>query len=482
MVRNSLLLLLCVSLSLPTVVQADIITDWNHTLIDAIRATPEKSNPGNATREVAMMNGTIYDVFQAVDRTHSPFLVNESAPGASLEAAVAQAAYRVISASYGEQQSTLDSVLAARLGAIPDSPAKTAGIALGNRVAWQYVDTRSSDGWDQPDVYVPTDAPGHWSQDPDHSPQKGWGAAWGSVTPWAIDGPDQFDAVLAGAPPLSSVEYAAAFNQVKAFGALDSASRSADQTEVGLFWAYDRAGMGPPPVLFISALDSISAAIGSTTADRARLFALASVAMADATIAAWDVKYEVDLWRPITAIRADAAHDDDNPLTVEDASWTPLGVPDDDPDTSSGDFTPAFPAFTSGHASMGGALFKSLELFYGSNDFGVVDALIGVDPVTDQFTLSSEEVGGGGSRDYRWFTQMLPLTPGSEDSPEGENAMSRIYLGVHWLFDATEGVALGNAVAKFVAAESFQAVAEPATILLEGLAVLALGLARRRPG
>jgi hypothetical protein len=39
------------------------------------------------------------------------------------------------------------------------------------------------------------------------------------------------------------------------YGALDSAWRSADQTGIGLFWACDRVGMEPPPVLFIYALD-----------------------------------------------------------------------------------------------------------------------------------------------------------------------------------------------------------------------------------
>ncbi|MBK7956152.1 MAG: hypothetical protein IPK02_20615 [Candidatus Accumulibacter sp.] len=482
MMNHRLLLLICVSLTLPTAARADLVSDWNSTLIDAIRTTPAKSNPGNSTRSVAMMNATIYDVFQAIDRTHAPFLVNDSAPGASLDAAVAQAAYRTLANTYVEQQAMLDNVLAARLGAIPDNQAKTAGIALGNRVAEQYINTRSSDGWDTPDAYTPTGLPGHWSEDPLHAPQTAWGQAWGGVTPWAINNPDQFDAVL-HLPALGSDKYVEAFQQVKDYGALGSSKRSDYQAKTGLFWAYDRFAMGPPPILFIHALDSISAAIGSTLADRARLFALASVAMADAVIAAWDVKFEADLWRPITAIRADAAHDDDDPDTVEDPDWTPLGAPDGDPSTSAGDFTPPFPAYTSGHATMGGAVFKALELFYGSNDFSVADATIGVDPVTDQFILTSEEMtGSASSRAYVRFTQTVPLDLGSEDSPEGENATSRVYLGIHWLFDGTDGIALGNAVAKDVMANHFQAVPEPGTIWLGAFAMLLLGLVRRRAG
>jgi hypothetical protein len=295
-----------------------------------------------------------------------------------------------------------------------------------------------------------------------------------------MNNPDQFDAVI-DLPTLSSVEYTDAFNQAKDYGALISPSRSAHQTETALFWAYDRPGMGPPPVLWVNSLDSISTSIGSTTADRARLFAMASVAMADAAIAAWDAKFENDFWRPITAIRADAAHDDDNPLTVEDPSWVPLGAPGDDPNSSADDFTPPFPAYTSGHATMGGAVFKSLELFYGTNDFSVADAMIGVDPITAQFTLTSQEAGGGGTRDYTRFTQTVPLTVGTENSPEGENAISRVYLGIHWLFDETDGMALGNALAGYVAANHFQAVPEPNAIALALLGLMGgVALVRRR--
>lgn len=479
MLKHRWTVLIGLALALPTVARADLVTDWNSTLIDAIRSTSSKSNPGNSTRGMAMMNAAIYDVFQAIDRTHTPFLAAESAPGASLDAAVAQAAYGTLMNTYVEQQDMLGKVLAARLGAIPDSQAKTAGIALGNLVAQTYIKERSSDGWDTPDVYTPTPLPGHWSPDPLHPSQTAWGQAWGSVKPWAINNPDQFDSLL-HPPELKSREYATAFQQVKDYGALNSPSRTTEQTTIGLFWAYDRFAMGPPPILFIRALDSISTAIGSTLADRARLFALASVAMADAVIAAWDVKYEVDLWRPITAIRA--AADDGNDATVADVNWTPLGAPDGDPNTSDGDFTPPFPAYTSGHATMGGAAFEALKLFYGTNDFKTADASIGVDPVTEQFTLTSEESGSGGSRDYLRFMQEGALYLGGENSPEGENATSRVYLGIHWLFDGADGVALGNAVAEDVMANHFQAVPEPRTIWLSAGAVLALLVFRRRAG
>jgi hypothetical protein len=467
--------------------KADVVTDWNITLNDAIIATPTKHNPGNSTRAMAMMNGAIYDVFQAVDRTHAPFKYKTQAPGANVDAAVAQAAYRVISDTFGEYQSTLDTIHAARLLAIPNSPAKAAGIALGDAVGQFYVNAHANDGHNLPDAYTPTDAPGHWSTDPMVAPniQKGWGSDWGYVTPWAMANPDQFDSVI-DLPAFGSAEYRAAFNEVKAYGERTSVVRTADQTAIGLFWAYDRPnlpgapGVGPPPVLFVENMIDIAAEAGNTPADNARMFAMASVAQADAAIAAWDVKYEEDFWRPITAIRADAAHDDDDPLTVEDSNWAYLGAPGAFPGLATDDFSPPFPAYTSGHATMGGAIFKAIELFYGTNDFAVADASIGVDPVTGTYTLHSNEAGSGGARDFVRFTQVGPIGPLLENSPEGENAMSRIYLGIHWRFDQEDGMALGNAVAEYAAGRYFFAVPEPSAIGLALLGVLGIGGRIRR--
>ena len=188
--------LFCAGLLTPATVNADIVQDWNVTLNDAARTVVTKHNPGVPTRAMAMMNGSIYDAFQAIDRTHAPFKVNTFAPGASADAAASQAAYRVLSDIYPEYQATLDSTLATRLGAVPNGAAKTAGINLGNSIAQHYITAHQNDGWDLPDAYTPTVGPGHWGTDPMVGPawiQKGWGADWGSVHPWAMPTPDSFD-------------------------------------------------------------------------------------------------------------------------------------------------------------------------------------------------------------------------------------------------------------------------------------------------
>jgi hypothetical protein len=461
--------------------RADIVTDWNDTLCTAAETVVTKHNPGVPTRAMAMMNGAIYDIFQAVDRTHRPFKVNAHAADASVDAAVSQAAYRVLSDMYPEIQATLDTTLTTRLNAVANGPAKTAGIDLGNFVAQKYLDAHQNDGWTLPDAYTPTVGPGHWGSDPMVLPavQKGWGADWGSVTPWAMPSPDYFDSTSPFTiADMNTQRYTDAFNEVKKYGSRNSVDRSADQTEIGNFWAYDRPGTGAPPVLFIENMVEIGEAIGNTPADNARMFAMASVALADSIIAAWDTKYEVDLWRPITAIRD--ASNDGNSNTEADITWEYLGAPGADPNGTADDFTPPFPAYVSGHATMGGAIFKSLELFYGTNSFAAADALIGVDQVDSEYTLHSSEPAGGGARQYVRFTQEGPLGPGLENSPQGENSMSRIYLGVHWRMDQEDGQALGDAVAEYVAANYFYAVPEPATATLILTCVASLALTGRR--
>jgi membrane-associated phospholipid phosphatase len=468
--------------TLASAARADLVQDWNGMLCTAAETVVTKHNPGVPTRAMAMMNGAIYDIFQAVDRTHKPFKVNMSAPGADRDAAVSQAAYRILSDMYPEMQTTLDAELALKLGAIGGGAAKTTGIDLGNYVAEHYIDSHQNDGWNLPDAYTPTVGPGHWSTDPMVAPtiQKGWGSDWGSVDPWAMATPDDFDSTTPfQLSQLNTARYTAAFNEAKAYGARDSAVRTDDQTAIGLFWAYDRPGTGAPPVLFIESMIDIGSAIGNSEENNARMFAMASVTLADAIIAAWDTKYEVDLWRPITGIRG--AADDGNPDTEADPAWEYLGAPGSNPGAASDDFTPPFPAYVSGHATMGGAIFKTLELFYGTNSFEEADAAVGDDLATAMYTLYSTEAGGGDSRDYTRFTQDGPLGPGIENSPEGENTMSRVYLGVHWRMDQEDGQALGRAVADYVAANYFQAVPEPGTFVfvLAGLVGMTRVIRRR---
>src|SRR5262249_53363311 len=153
--------------------------------------------------------------------------------------------------------------------------------------------------------------------------------------------------------------YTDAFNQVKALGEdLGSNTvRTTDETELGIFWGYDVArGLGDPPRLYNQIARVIAAQENNSVGDNARMFALINIAMADAGIQCWGVKSRDIFWRPIVAIRNGDV--DGTPDTIADTTWSPLGAPRSNPlPTESVNFTPPFPAYTSGHATFGGAAF-----------------------------------------------------------------------------------------------------------------------------
>ncbi len=450
--------LLCVGVVSPPV-WADVVLDWNATANQVLAADVAYQNPGMASRSMAMMNLAIYDAFAMASPDGVMFYNyggGHGSPGLSMsnKAAAAQAAYTVLSGIYSGQDGLLSGQLATSLGQIADGADKSEGIALGTMIGQSILNRRASDGFDSQSQYLPTNQPGHWQSDPLNPGQEAWGPAWGSMQTFAIGSPAPFSP---GPPPsLDSAEYAAAFDEVKSLGAIDSVTRTADQTEIGIFWGYDRLGMGTPMAIYNNALRTIAVSQGNTDKQNAELFAKATVAMADAGVVAWDSKFEYDLWRPVTGIRE--ADTDGNPLTEADPDWTPLGAPGGagPGGTIIDSFTPPFPTYLSGHATFGGAVFQVLADFYGTDDIS--------------FSLTSDELPGV-TRNFTSFSQAME-----------ENGRSRVYLGIHWNFDDTLGQLAGSQVAMSIMNSPFvsaPAVPEPATLML-AMAMTGLIRLRRR--
>jgi hypothetical protein len=407
------------------ITRGDVVIAWNQTMLRAIQLT--KDSLGLATRTMAMAQEAVYDAVNAIDNIGTSFHADIQVPqgtAASPDAAASEAAYDVLSNLIPQEQSLYNATLAESLASLTgvSSASIQAGQAIGDSAAADILAWRKDDGSTTQVPYVPGTAPGQWRPTPpDYS--VAWGPNWGQVTPFAINGTSAF---LPPPPPaLNSPAYAAALKMTESLGAKNSTTRTPKETQIGDFWAYDTAGIGPPPVHLDQIVQEIALQQHNTLDQNARLLALVNTAIGDAGIVTWDAKFIDNRWRPITAIRD--AGQDGNSATVADPNWTPLGAPGDGVRAN---FTPNFPSYVSGHSSFGGATFTVLADFYGTNNL--------------TFTIDSEEVPGV---DYTFNS----LSAASE-----QNAISRIYLGIHFIFDETNGVAEGNAVGNYVYQNAMQ--------------------------
>ena len=419
---------------------ADAILHWNAIALQALAndvsntfGPPQQVGPTGQSRAMAIVSVAMFDAINSIQDKFQPYLVKVAGMhGANIDAAVGQAAYDTLTALFpNEKTAVFDVELATWLNSISNNNAKTQGIALGHATAAAILNARANDGANVVINFPITNEPGHWQPDPLHPTQTQLAPQWGAVTPFGINDVDNF--TIPPPPALDSKAYTRAYNQVMSLGSVDSTTRTAEQTEIGIFWAYDGTkGLGTPVRLYNQIATTLAVQENNTEYENARMFALVNVAMADAGIAAWNAKYVYDFWRPVTAIRDGA--DDGNPNTVGDPNWTPLGAPASN--QSGTNFTPPFPAYDSGHATFGAALFETLTRFYGRNHI--------------TFTFTSDELNGVTTDADGNVRPLEPRTFHSFTQAAKENAISRIYLGIHWIFDAKQGLAQGSNIADYV--------------------------------
>ena len=439
---------------------------WNQIAIDASgldhkapapgenRVFGEQLGPARASRAMAIVHIAMFDAVNAiVPRYRSYNRIPWAFPGTSIDAAVAQAAHKTLTALFPSQKPRFDQALRDSLSGIRAGWQKQRGIEVGERAATAILARRANDGAEHKEMRVGVDfinqtGAGFWRQDPISQIPLAMGARWDEVKPFVIRSATQFR--LPPPPALDSPEYAAAFNEVKALGGdgiTTPTMRTKEQTEIGIYWAYDGTpSLCAPPRLYNQVALHIADQMRTGDVELARLLALVNTAMADAGVASWESKFYYETWRPITGIReADAGTGasgtgDGNPATIGDATFRPFGAPASN--LMGPNFTPPFPAYPSGHATFGGALFQTLRLFYRRDNIA--------------FTFVSDEYDGKTLDNSGRVRALHPRSFTSLSQAEEENGQSRIYLGIHWAFDKTAGIDQGRKIASYVYRNAFQ--------------------------
>jgi hypothetical protein len=268
---------------------------------------------------------------------------------------------------------------------------------------------------------------------------------WGEVTPFDASSVEDLLDVLPnrvlddvfvnrvvtdGPPELGTIQYGLSVNAVKFLGDIDryrdpNINLTENQAEIAYFWSYDRPDTFGPPGQWQEIAQEIALQQNNTLEENATLFAQLTTAMANAGIVAWDLKYGLggddslgfNQWRPITAIR-------EAPGRINDPTWEPLLD------------TPPFPDYVSGHAAFGGAAGRVLRRFYNTNNIS--------------FDIPSQDLPGK-FRQYDSFSEAVT-----------ENALSRIYGGIHIgeasLDGVLAGIIVGEAAANF-ASDNFSTIA-----------------------
>jgi PAP2 superfamily len=324
---------------------ADAVTDWNGIAVQYVSAG-RSGAPG--VLDLALVQTAVHDAVQAFEHRFEPYysVPKPSGPG-SLSAAVAAAAHGVLVGLYPGQQAALDAAYDAYIDGLTDSEALVAvGEAVGQQAAADLLTQYRA----EPDPPLPSytggNEPGEWRPtDPSFLP--GAFESLASMVPFTVNDPSQFRPKPP--PPLTSIAYLREYNEVKSLGAIDSTTRTPEQTDLARFWSVNFIAQ------WNEAIRGIAVGHIFAVGDSARLFALANLAAADAAITVWDSKYFFSFWRPITAIRN--GDDDGNPRTVGEADWTPLLI------------TPPYPDYTSGANGLTGAFTTILQLFFKTDEF-----------------------------------------------------------------------------------------------------------------
>lgn len=386
--------------------RADVVIDWNATLLDAVRVAA--AAPTVASRDMAMVQAAVYDAVEAIHPQYAlypiPGLTGQPSKNASPEAAAVAAANAVLTSLFPNQQAMFAAEYQATLPDHQASADVAAGVAWGTKVANAVIAWRAGDGADATVNYQPA-PPGGPAGVYEFTPgvSSVLSPQWGEVTPWTMTSGEEF--MPPGPPSLNSLQYTLDYYKTMLYGGTTSALRTNDETLFAHFWADQTGKTVTPPGHWNEIAEVVSLKSGLNIEQNARMLAMLNMGLADAAINCWGTKFDDNFWRPVTAIRAGGT--DGNPLTIGDPTWTPLWS------------TPNFPSYTSGHSTFSGAADVVLSSFFGDHV---------------HFTVGSDDMPGY-TRSYKSFAQAAD-----------EAGESRVVGGIHFEFDNHDGLAAGRAI------------------------------------
>lgn len=228
---------------------------------------------------------------------------------------------------------------------------------------------------------------------------------WGKNRPFVLPSVNVLSACDPGAPIKFSTDKSSDFYKEADEVYTTVKNLTPEQKTIALFWADDAGKTATPPGHSMSICTQLLKENGKDLAFAARAYALMGMAVNDAFIACWECKYKYNVLRPISYIQM-----------YIDTTWNKNGITD--PLT-----TPPFPEYTSGHSVQGGASFHIMKELFGNISF-----------------WDKTHVSRG--MKARYFSSM--------DVAVQENAISRLYGGIHYRAAIDKGVRMGDDIGKQV--------------------------------
>jgi hypothetical protein len=406
----SLLVLACGALH-----AGNVVTDWN-TIASTTIVTNGGKSPAPSGVWFAYSSIAVYDAVNAITGHYQPFYYRFEAPAnASIGAAAAAAAHRVLVNYFPSQQTTLDNQFATSLAGIADGGDKTAGVAVGEAAAMAVIMARMGDGLEANITYTPGSGPGAWIPTPPaFAPPV---APWlGQMRPFTMKSAGDF--LPDGPAGLNSEDWKRDYNLTRLYGGAASTIRSAAETEIGVFYT-EHTGQQ-----YARMFNTLASANNLGVEDSARMMAMLWTGYADAGIGCFNAKYKFGFWRPVTAI------------TAAGSASGPFGVPTDLPSdptwTPSGGATPAHPEYPAAHGCITGSVSTLIADF-----FGTTRVTIGID--SKAFSDGVHQHTFIDSRDLM-----------------DEVFWARIYAGFHFFHSLEAGRQLGQSVAGQVMRNHFR--------------------------